>query len=532
MTLQIQPVLSRRQLLLGSLGLLAAASPALRALAQGGGTLTLGTKLDLNTLDPHFFNGFPQGSSHSQIFETLVGLDEGLGLRPGLATSWRVVDDLTWEFTLRQNVVFHDGSPFGADDVIATLARVPNVPNSPNLFTTFTRSIQAAEKLGEHAIRFRTAQPNPGLPNDLARVFVIARKFAAASTADFNSGAAAMGTGPYRVAEWAQGERLTLDRYSGYWGGAAPWARVVERIIKSDAGRVAALLSGDVDAIDEVPSLDMGRFQQDSRFRITTGPAAVVHYMALDSARDESPFVGPKQGQPALKGNPLRDRRVRKALSLGINRQLIVERLLDGTAIAASQFLPTSFAGTSRKLQPDPFDPDRARALLAEAGFGAGFRITLHATNDRYPKDRDIAQAIGQTWTRMGLQVEIEAVPGNVFFPQATQQKYSAFIAQYGTDDASQGPRALIHTFDTAGGYGSANRVRYSNPAVDAIVEKAAVEMNADRRLVLLAEAIDACLEDQAFIPILHPKWVLAGKANLTITPRPERRFNALMIRG
>lgn len=524
--------MSRRQVFMGSLALLAAASPALRALAQTGGTLTLGTKLDLNTLDPHFFNGFPQASSHSQVFEALVGLDGGLNLQPGLATTWKAIDERTWEFTLRRDVRFHDGSTFGPEDVIATLERVPNVPNSPNLFTTFTRSIAKAEKVSDTVIRFRTHDPNPGLPNDLARVFIIPRRFVSASTADFNSGTAMIGTGPYRLAEWAQGERLTLERFPGYWGGPATWARVVERIIKSDAGRIAALLSGDVDAIDEVPALDMGRFQQDKRFLLATGPAAVVHYMALDSARDESPFVGPKAGQGALKGNPLKDRRVRKALSLGINRQLIVERLLDNTAIPASQFLPGTFAGTSKKLKPDPFDLTRAKALLTEAGYGDGFRITLHATNDRYPKDRDIAQAIGQTWTRLGLQVEIEAVPGNVFFPQATQQKYSAFLAQYGTDDAAQGPKALIHTFDAQGGFGSANRTRYSNAAVDAVIRKAAVEMDTARRLVLQAEAIEACLEDQAFIPVLHPKWVLAGKANLKISARPERRFNALMISG
>ncbi len=521
--------LSRRNLMLGT-ALAIAAGASRRAAAQSD-ALTLGTKLELSTLDPHFFNGFPQASSHSCVFDSLTLLDDRLAPTPGLATEWRNIDDLTWEFKLRRGVKFHDGGDFVADDVIATLERVPNVPNSPNSFGQYTRTIARAEKIDDHTVRFRTSAPSPMLPNDLGRVLIIARRFAAATTADFNSGRAMVGTGPYKLVEWANGERLVLDRHAGYWGGPATWARVTERVIKTDPARIAALLTGAVGAVDEIPSADMPRLRQDSRFTLSSGPAAVVHYIALDSARDDSPFVGAKDGQPPLRGNPLRDKRVRKALSLAINRQLIVERLMEGSATPASQFLPSTFDGTSPRLQPDPFDLDRARALLREAGVGDGFKLTLHATSDRYPKDRDIAQAIGQTWTRLGLQVAVEAVPGTVFFGQASTQRYSAFIAQYGTDDASQGPRALVHTFDSARGLGTANRVRYSNPAVDAAIVQALTEMNADRRRALLQAATEAAMEDQAVIPVFYPSWDFAARRDLVVAPRPERRFNALMIR-
>lgn len=521
--------ITRRNLLLGTaLATLAAGARGASAQAEG---LTLGTKLELNTLDPHFFNGFPQASSHSCVFDSLTLLDERLTPTPGLATEWRSIDDLTWEFKLRRGVRFHDGVEFVADDVIATLERVPNVPNSPNSFGQYTRTIERAEKVDDYTLRFRTSAPSPMLPNDLGRVLIIAKRFADASTADFNSGRAMVGTGPYKLVEWANGERLVLERDAGYWAGPATWPRVTERVIKTDAARMAALLTGAVAAVDEIPSADLPRLRQDNRFVLSSGPAAVVHYIALDSARDESPFVGAKDGQPALRGNPLRDRRVRKALSLAINRTLIVERLMEGSATPASQFLPSSFDGTSPRVQPDPFDLDRARALLREAGVADGFKITLHATGDRYPKDRDIAQAIGQTWTRLGLQVAVEAVPGSVFFGQASQQRYSAFIAQYGTDDASQGPRALIHTFDAARGLGTANRTRYSNPAVDGAIVQALTEMNGERRRALLQAAIEATIEDQAFIPVFYPNWDFAARRDLVVTPRPERRFNAMMIR-
>lgn len=497
----------------------------------GAQTLTIGTKLEVNTLDPHFFNGFAQGSSHAQIFDALTGLDENLRLVPGLATQWRIIDDTTWEFTLRRGVRFHDGSEFNADDVIATYNRVPNVPNSPNSFAQFTRPIAEIIKVDDYTLRFRTRTPYPTLAHELARVFIISRRFANASTNDFNSRAAAIGTGPYRVVEWVTGDRLVLERNDAYWGGRPQWARVTERVLLRDSARLAALLTGEVDAIDEIPSADLARLRADSRFAIAVGPAAVVHYIALDSARDDSPFVGARDGAPALTRNPLRDTRVRRALSLAINRQQIVERVMEGSGEPAAQFLPNRFEGTSQTLRPDPFDPDRARALLREAGFGDGFRLTLHATADRYPRDRDIAQAIGQMWTRIGLQAAVEAVPGTVFFTQASAQRYSAFIAQYGTDEASQGPRSLAHTFDAALGLGSANRTRYSNTALDQLMQRALAVMAPEQRRQEWARVTEAVMAEQPVIPVFFPTWEFASRANLVVTSRPERRFNSLMIR-
>lgn len=527
-------LINRRELVLGgaAAGLLSAGLSA-RALAQATvvpGTLTLGTKLELNTLDPHFFNGFPQGSSHSLIFDALMLLDDNLNVQPALATGYKLLNPLTWEFTLRRGVKYHNGTPFTAADVAATYNRVPNVPNSPNPFTTFTKSIDRVEIVNDHLIRFHTKVPNPTLPGDLSRVFIIPAALANASTADFNSGAACIGTGPYKVTEWVNGDRLLLDANPGYWGGKPAWGKVVEKIIKSDPSRIANLLAGQVDAIDEVPPGDIPRFREDARFALYSGPSSVVHYIALDSDRDDSPFVGPKDGQPPLKGNPLKDKRVRRALSLAINRDLIASRLMDGSVTPASQFMPSSFEGTSQTLKPHPFDLDQAKKLLAEAGYADGFKLTLHSTGDRYPKDRDIAQAIGQTWTRIGLQVAIEAVPGTVFFGAASTQKYSAFIAQYGTEEALVGPRVMIHSLDQGRGMGSANRTRYSNPAIDAVIEQAAVEMDAAKRKALTQQALEMTIEEQAFIPVFHPNWQFVARKDLVVQSSPLRRFNALMV--
>jgi len=499
-------------------------------LASHAQNLTLGTKLELNTLDPHFFASFPTNSSLQYFFDKLVEYGDKLQIQPALATSWKLIDNTRWEFKLRRGVTFHDGTPFTADDVIFTIDRVPNVPNSPNSFAQFTRGIERVEKVDDLTIHVVTKAPNPQLLSDLANIFIVSAKAAkGATTADFNSGKAVVGTGPYKLVEYVSAERLVVERNDKYWGGKPAWARVTERVIAKDPSRLAALLAGQVDAIDAVPIPDLERLRKEGRFSLFRGPAAIVHYIALDSARDVSPFVTAKDGKP-LAANPLKDPRVRKALSLAINRDAIVKRVMEGSAIAASQLLPESFPSSSRSLKPDPFDPARAQALLKEAGWGEGFRIVLHATGDRYPNDSSVAQAVAQMWTRIGLKAEVEALPGSVFFTRASKQEFSAFAAQYGAEDAMNGLRALVATSTPAKGFGTANRTRYSNPVVDNLLSEALVTMDNELRQQKLERAINFAMGDQPLIPVFYPIFDFAAKKGLAITPRPQRRFNAMMV--
>jgi peptide/nickel transport system substrate-binding protein len=503
-----------------------AALAAVAALPAAAQTLTLGTKLELATLDPHFFNSFASNSSLRQIFDTLVERDENLRVQPNLATAWRLVDSHTWEFTIKPNVRFHDGTPFTLADFVATLRRVPNVPNSPALYSPFTRPIRDVAMADATTLRITTHDPTPLLPELLAGVFIIQAHFETASTQDFNDGRAAIGTGPYRLAQWARGERLVLARNDAYHDTAEPWAQVTERVLARDSARVAALLSGEVDAIDLVPPADKPRILGDSRFVMSAGPAGVVHYIALDTARETSPFAAGPDGR-----NPLRDIRVRQALSLALDRRAITERLMEGTAEPAGQYLPGSFDGTSPRIVPDPHDPARARALLAQAGYPTGFRLTLHATGDRYPFDSRVAQAMGQFWTRIGVAVEVASVPGTVFFAAAARQEYSAFTAQYGTSGPEEAPRQLVHSFDAATGMGAANRTRHANPAIDPVIRAPLVEMDADRRRAATHEAVEAAVAEYAYIPVFHPRWEFAARRGLLVTSHPPRKFNAMMVR-
>jgi peptide/nickel transport system substrate-binding protein len=500
------------------------------AAAAHAQTLTLGNKLELNTLDPHFFASFAPNSSLQYFFDKLTEYDDKLKVRPALAASWKLVDDTTWEFRLRPGVNWHDGTPFTADDVIFTIDRVPNVPNSPNSFAQFTRGIESVKKVDDLTLVVKTKAPNPQLLSDFANIFIVQAKAAkGATTADFNSGKAVVGTGPYKLVKFVTGELLEVERFDGYWGGKQPWAKVSERTIARDPSRLASLLAGQVDAIDAVPIPDLERLKKEGKYGLFRGPAALVHYVALDSAREVSPFVTAKDGKP-LASNPLKDARVRKALSLALNREAIARRVMEGSATPASQMMPQLYPTASRSLRPDPYDPAKAQALLKEAGWAEGFRIVLHCTGDRYPNDAAVAQAIAQMWTRIGLKAEVEALPGAVFFTRASKQEFSAFAAQYGAEDSLNSLRALVASYDNARGYGTANRTRYSNPIVDNLLTEALVTMDDELRQQKLERAINFAMADQPLIPVFHPTFDFAARKGLNVTPRAQRRFNAMMV--
>ncbi len=487
--------------------------------------LTIGTKLEVSTLDPHFFASFPSGQSHSYLYDRLVALDDDLNLVPGLTESWQALDDTTWEFRLRQGVTFHDGSAFDAEDVVATFNRIPTVPDSPNSFTRYVRPITEVEVVDDHTLRFHTEQPTPQLPRFLSNVVVIAAETELATTKDFNDGIAAIGTGPYKLDEWRRGEKLILERFDDYWGAAPRWEQVEEVTLANDGARTAALLSGDVDVIDYVPVADLPRLRDDDDFSVFTKPIARIHYVHMDSSRVPTPHVDAGDDS-----NPLADARVRKALSLAINRAAIVDRLLLGMGVPASQMLPSSFAGASENLAVDPYDPQAARSLLAEAGYGDGFTMTFHATNGRYPADVEIAQALAQMWTRIGLTVQVEALARTIFFPRATDYEFSIYTAQYGTETNLDMLMSMLHSRNTDLGLGTGNRARYVNETADALIQEAMITTDDAARNALIAQALETVFGEHGLIPLYWPSFAVAARTGLDVAVRANARNTAMRI--
>ena len=209
--------------------LLAALAAALLALPAMAANLAIGLGTDVTSTDPHYHNLTPNNNVASHLYGYLVARDEKSQPIASLATEWKAIDPTTWEFKLRRGVKFHDGSDFTAADVVASIERVPKVPNSPSPFTAYTKQIQKIEVVDPYTIRFRTAQPYPLMPSDMSQVAIINKQFANASTEDFNSGKAAIGTGPYKLVKFTKGDRIEFARNDAWWGGKTPWEKVTLR---------------------------------------------------------------------------------------------------------------------------------------------------------------------------------------------------------------------------------------------------------------------------------------------------------------
>jgi peptide/nickel transport system substrate-binding protein len=505
---------------------LAALAAAPLAQAQKEREVSIGLQAAITSIDPHYHNLSPNNSLLLHIYEPLVKRDANQKLVPGLATSWKALDDTTWEFKLRKNVRFHDGTPFTADDVVATYKRVPNVPNSPSSMATFTKPIVETRVIDPHTIVFRTAAPHVLLPSDLGSVYIVPKPIAEkAATEDFNSGKAAIGTGPYKFAEYIPNQRVVLKANYGYWGGEEPWDKVTFKILSNAAARVAALLSGDVQMIETVPTADISRLASDKKYALADKVSNRVIYVHLNQWNDKTtPFVTAKDGKP-LDKNPFRDARVRKALSMAINRDAIADRIMEKKAVPAAQLLPDFFYGTSKKLKPPKYDPEGAKKLLAEAGFPNGFAMTIHGPNNRYINDDKVAQAIAQFYSRAGIDAKVETMPSSVYFTRATKGEFGYMVLGWGTESGEQGSslRSLLATHDPAKGMGVTNRGRYSNPAFDKQVAEALVTMDDKKRESMIQLAAETAMNDTALIPIHYEVSTWATAKAYRYTARTDQ---------
>ncbi|MCU0820089.1 MAG: ABC transporter substrate-binding protein [Beijerinckiaceae bacterium] len=499
--------------------------------------LKIGLAAEPSSADPHFHNLTPNNQVARHVFETLISQDEFQRLGAGLAQGWKLIDDLTWEFTLRPNVKFHDGSPFTADDVIFSFNRVPNVPKAPAPKTSFTRG-KTFEKINDLTFRVKTATPYPLMLNDLANIEIMSAKAAAnVTTEDLNAGKGTIGTGPYQFVEFVPGDRLVLKRNDNHWAGKPTWERVTFRFIKSDPTRVAALLSGDVDMIENVPSADVARLKTDNRVTISSALSNRLIYLHMDRLRDETPFVKAKDGA-AIK-NPFNDLKVRQALSMALNRQAIVDRIMEGEAVVAGQLLPDIYQGTSKTLKPVAYNVEASRKLLTEAGFPNGFSLTIHGPNGRYPNDTKVIEAVAQMFTRIGIETKVETLPPAVFFSRASNggpnrtPEFSMILAGWsaGTGEASGSLGPLLGTFDTQSGIGTANRGRYSNPKVDELLKKALATVNDTERAKLLAEGTEVAINDVGLIPIYYNKNTWAARKGLKVVGRTDEYTLAMSVK-
>ncbi len=510
------------------------------ALGLGAGTaaapvaaqdLTVALGASVTSLDPHFHALTPNNNIAQHVFNNLVEQDHNQQLVPGLATSWTAKDDNTWVIKLRPGVKFHDGSDFTAEDVVATVKRVAWVPNSPSAFTIYTKAIKNIVVVDPLTIELKTDGPYPLMPNDLSNFFIVSKKMVEAPTEDFNRLTAAIGTGPYKFTDYARGERIVMERNEAYWGKKPEWKKATFRLITNPAARVAAILSGDVQMIEAVPTADIEKLKGNANITLAQAASNRLIYLHMDHQRDVTPFFTDKAGKPLAK-NPLKDLRVRQALSKSINRDGIVERVMEGVAVPAGQLLAESFFGTSPNLKPEKYDPDGAKKLLADAGYPNGFTVTIHGPNDRYINDGRVIQTVAQMWSRIGIEAKVEALPWATFAGKASNQEFSIFLVGWGsgTGETSSTLRSLLATFNKDTGMGQANRGRYSNPELDKTLAEALRTVDDKKRGDLLAKASEIGVRDVGIIPLHYEVSTWALKKGLTYTARADQQTMATEV--
>ena len=495
--------------------------------------LVIGLSADVTSMDPHVLNAAPNNAVADQIYGTLVQTDARQRQMPGLAESWRAIDETTWEFRLRKGVKFHDGADFTADDVAFTLDRPPTLKSAGAQFSVFTRAVREKIIVDPHTIRFKTATPYPNLPIDMAALPMLSKRAAQdAQSPDFDAGKAAIGAGPFKLVRYVRGDRIELARNDAYWGPKPAWDRVTLRILTNDASRVAALLAGDVHLIEAVPTQDFAKVKANANLQVFTTASNRMIFLHMDTGRDKSPFVFDRAGKP-LERNPFKDLRVRKAVSKAINRQAIVERVMEGMALPAGQFVPEGFFGYEPALKPEPFDPDGARKLLADAGYPQGFGVALHGPNNRYVNDDQVVQAVAQMMARVGIQARVETMPMAVYFPRANKSEFSFALLGWGvsTGEASYPLRALVATYNAEKGLGTFNWGRYSNGQLDKLVEQAMATVDDAQREKLLREGQQVAFADQAVVPLHYQVNTWAARKGYIYVPRTDERTHAHSVR-
>jgi peptide/nickel transport system substrate-binding protein len=474
------------------------------------------------SMDPHYQNLTINNSFATQIYSALVLQDANQNLVPGLASSWKPVDDRTWEFALRKNVKFHNGSAFTSEDVIASMERAANVPNSPSSFATFTKG-KKFTVVDDFTIRVSTEKPNPFTPNDMSRISIIDSAFVKATTEDFNTGVASYGTGPFTLTKWLPGDLIEIARNDNYWGEAMEWDRIIVKPIKDGTTRTAALISGDVDFIERVAPADLPTLEKRKGISVFKSVSNRLLYMTLHMTDNPvKPYVTDKNGTPIK--SPFEDIRMRKAVSHAINRVAISQRVMDGLSSPAGQFSPEGYIGYSSKLVADPYNPTLAKKLMAEAGYSDGFKLTVHGPAGRYSNDARILEAIAQMLSSIGIETSVETMPASVFFKRFARggpdkkPEFTAAMSGYanGSGEPSHPLRIFIHTKQKERGYGPGNRNGYSNAEVDKMIEDGRASMDIEKGEKAFIKATEIAMGEYALIPIHHEVATWAAREGIS----------------
>jgi peptide/nickel transport system substrate-binding protein len=530
------------------LALLVAATTTLATVAADARTVRWARSIDAQTLDPHAANIGPTSDLSHQIYEPLVIRGYDGALIPTLATEWRVLptDPSVWEVKLRQNVRFHGGQTMTADDVVFSFQRAL-APTSD--FRGLLTSVDTVTRVDDHTVHIRTKGPNPLLFQNLTNIFIMNKAWAEANNATQPQNIRerqenfatrnANGTGPYALVTREPDVRTVMRQFDGYWGrGQFPLevTELVLRPIQQDATRIAALLSGEVDVVQDVPVQDIARLQQTSGVRVNIGPENRVI------------FLGFNVGQAALRSadvqgrNPFADRRVRQAVNMAINRDAITRVVMRGQGEPVG-FIGTRFINgqTPALLAPPRLDVAGANRLLDEAGLArradqgnTRFSVSFHCTNNRYVSDEAICQAVVGMLGQIGIRANLVAQPAAQHFPMIQREELDFFLLGWGipTFDSEYNFNFLYHTRGQQAG--TWNGTRFSNPDLDRRIIALATNPDQAARNREIADLWRILGEEAIYVP-LHVQSIshaMRGGIDVPVHPSNGAWFKFFQFRG
>ena len=521
-------------------GALSAPSQAQQApaAAAAGPTVTLrwAAQNDILTLDPHSQNHSTTSAILMHAYEGLVRYDADRKIEPALATKWTYLSPTQVRFELRRNVRFHDGTPFTADDVVFSFGRIRQPQGTMGIYVT---GIAEIRKIDSHTVDFVMAAPNPLLLRNIVDFRIMSKAWAEKNkSTDVQNYRAkeenfasrnVMGTGPYMITGWVPDQRVTMKVNPNWWDkSTSNVTDVVYTPIKSDPTRVAALIAGDVDLLTDLPTQDVARLRQDSKLKVVDGPEVRTIFLALDQFSNELKYSD-------VKGkNPFKDKRVREALSIVVDREAIRRTIMRGLSIPAGIMVPPGVEGWSAELDTvSRPDVDRAKRLLAEAGYPNGFEFQLNCSNNRYVNDEEICQALLPMWAKIGMKVRLVAEPFAQHSVRFQNFDTSAYMLGWGvaTFDAQYTLQSIVRT-RTTGADGNFNFARVSDPQVDQLVDAMKTEMDAPKRLAMMREALKRTRDEHLLLPLHHQMRPWAMKPSVTTLhrsdDRPEVRFTSV----
>jgi len=499
-------------------------------------TLKWGAQNDILTLDPHSQNHATTNAILMHSYEGLTRYNPTFEVEPALATSWRYINPTSVRFELRRGVKFHDGSSFTADDVIFNLTRIKQPQGTMSIYVTGVKEIK---KIDDYTIDMTLDAPNPMLLRNLIDFRMMSKtwseKNGTINVQDYKNkeenfaSRNVNGTGAYRITGWQPDQKVTMTINKNWWGKhSGNVTEVIYTPIKSDPTRVAALLSGELDLLTDLPTQDVARIRGDSKLKVMDGNEVRTIYLALD-------LHSPELKYSDVKGkNPFKDKRVREALSIAIDRELIKRNTMRGLSLPAGIMVAPGVNGNTPELDVAvKADPERAKKLLADAGYPNGFEIQLNCPNNRYVNDEEICQNITVMWARIGVKTKLAAESMATFIQKVQNFDTSAYLLGWGvaTMDAQYTLQSLVRT-KTTGADGNFNFGRISDPEVDKLVDAMKSEIDVKKRDEMIKQALVRTRDEVLLIPLHHQLRPWAMKRGVDTVyrndDRPEARFTSV----